>query len=194
MNGMRFGYIRVSTQEQNLDRQKALMDSLNVDEVFEEKASGKNADRPELKKLLAKVRRGDVVSIESYSRLARNTKDLLEIVDRFNKNGVTLISKKENLDTSTATGKLMLTFFAGLAEFERELTLERQREGIACAKAAGKYKGRPKDDLPGDFRDVMEKWLSEKITAVQAMKILGMTKNTFYRRAKEYKERTGWKA
>lgn len=188
---MKFGYIRVSTQEQNLDRQRAIMEAEGVDKIFEEKASGKNADRAELKRLLGKLRQGDVLIVESYSRLARNTRDLLAIVEQLSAEGVTLISKKENLDTSTPSGRLMLTVFAGLAQFERECILERQREGIKCAKEAGKYKGRPKAEVPTEFRSVMEQWLEDKITAVQAMKLLGMTRNTFYRRANEYKKETG---
>lgn len=194
--GIKFGYIRVSTQDQNLDRQRAIMEAEGImtKHIFEEKASGKNADRAELKKLLEKLREGDTLVVESYSRLARNTKDLLSIVERLNAEGVTLISKKENVDTSTPAGKLMLTIFAGLAQFERECTLERQREGIACAKEAGKYKGRPKAEVPAEFRNIMEQWLADQITAVQAMKLLGMTRNTFYRRANEYKKETGWEA
>lgn len=193
IRGIKFGYIRVSTKDQNLDRQRAIMEAEGVNEkyIYEEKASGKNADRPELKRLLEKLREGDTLVIESYSRLARNTKDLLSLVERLDNEGVTLISKKENVDTSTPQGKLMLTIFAGLAQFERECMLERQREGIACAKEAGKYKGRPQNEIPADFRDVMEQWIAEKITATQAMKLLNMKRNTFYRRANEYKERTG---
>ncbi len=196
IKGIKFGYIRVSTQEQNLDRQRAIMEAEGVGKkyIFEEKASGKNAERAELKKLLEKLREGDTLVIESYSRLARNTKDLLAIVEKLNAEGVTLISKKENVDTSTPAGKLMLTIFAGLAQFERECTLERQREGIECARLAGKYRGRAKAELPADFRDIMEQWLAEKITAVQAMKLLGMKPNTFYRRASEYKKETGLEA
>lgn len=196
IKGIKFGYIRVSTQEQNLDRQRAIMEAEGVGKkyIFEEKASGKNAERAELKKLLEKLREGDTLVIESYSRLARNTKDLLAIVEKLNAEGVTLISKKENVDTSTPAGKLMLTIFAGLAQFERECMLERQREGIECARLAGKYRGRAKAELPADFRDIMEQWLAEKITAVQAMKLLGMKPNTFYRRASEYKKETGLEA
>lgn len=158
IRGIKFGYIRVSTKDQNLDRQRAIMEAEGVKDkyIYEEKASGKNADCPELKRLLEKLREGDTLVIESYSRLARNTKDLLSLVERLDNEGVTLISKKENVDTSTPQGKLMLTIFAGLAQFERECTLERQQEGIACAKEAGKYKGRPQNEIPADFRDVME--------------------------------------
>lgn len=194
MRGIKFGYIRVSTQEQNLDRQRAIMEAEGImaKHIYEEKASGKNADRAELKKLLEKLREGDTLVVESYSRLARNAKDLLSIVERLNAEGVTLISKKEgSIDISTPAGRLMLTIFAGFAQFERECTLERQKEGIACAKKAGKYKGRPKAEVPVEFSNVMEQWLADQITAVQAMKLLNMERNTFYRRANEYKKETG---
>ena len=133
---MKIGYIRVSTQEQNTARQET--DKEQFDKVYIEKASGKNTDRPQLTAMMDYVRVGDTVVVESYSRIARNTKDLLEIIDRLNKKGVAFISQKEQIDTSTPAGRLMLTIFAGLAQFERECLLERQAEGIAIAKAEGK--------------------------------------------------------
>lgn len=181
---MKIGYIRVSTEEQNTMRQEVLMDDLGVDEIFMDKASGKSTDRPELKRMLEFVRKGDTVVCESISRFARNTKDLLELIEILNVKGVTFISKKEAIDTNTPTGKFMLTVFGAVAELEREYILQRQREGIAVAKKQGKYKGRKRIENP-DFDKVCEKWKRGEITARKAMELLGMKRNTFYRRVKE---------
>ena len=139
---MKVAYIRVSTVEQNEARQLEAMQSKGIEKYFTEKVSGKDTNRPQLKAMLDFVREGDTVYIHDFSRLARSTKDLLEIVEQLNNKGVTLISNKENIDTSTPTGKLMLTMIGAIAEFERANLLERQREGIEIAKRDGKYKGR----------------------------------------------------
>ena len=133
---MKIGYVRVSTQEQNTVRQEKLMESLNVDELFLDKASGKNAEqRPELQRMMDYVRKGDTVVVESISRFARHTRDLLELVEKLMAKEVEFISQKEAIDTTTPTGKFMLTVFGAVAELEREYILQRQQEGIAIAKA-----------------------------------------------------------
>ena len=134
---MKIGYIRVSTQDQNTIRQEVLMEQLGVDQVYIDKFSGKNRNRPELQTMLEFVRKGDVVIVESISRFARNTKDLLELVEQLTAKGVEFISQKEAIDTTTPTGKFMLTIFGAVAELEREYILQRQREGIAIAKTQG---------------------------------------------------------
>lgn len=139
---MKVGYIRVSTQEQNTIRQEVLMQALGVEQVFIDRMSGKNLARPELQKLLAFVRTGDCVIVESISRFARNTRDLLELIERLQSKQVQFVSKKEAIDTTTPTGKFMLTVFGAVAELEREYILQRQREGIVIAKENGVYKGR----------------------------------------------------
>lgn len=184
---MLVGYIRVSTQEQNTDRQIKLMKDKHVEKMFIEKVSGKNTNRKQLKAMLDFVRQGDTVLVESYSRLARSTKDLLNIVDTLENKGVNFISLKENIDTTTPQGKLMFTIFAGLAQFEREQTLQRQKEGIAIAKEQGKYKGRKPIDINKDlFDDIYKKWSDGSITGVEATKRLNISKSTFYRRVKQY--------
>ena len=186
------GYVRVSTQEQNEDRQLTIMEQYKADKVFIEKISGKNTDRPQLKKMLEYVREGDTLVIESYSRLARSTKDLINLVQQLKDKGVNLISSKENIDTSTPQGRLMFTIFAGLAEFERECTLQRQAEGIAEAKKRGVYKGRQRIEVDTDtFKYVYDEWKQGNITARTAMQKLGLSANTFYRRVKEYEEIKG---
>ena len=138
-------YIRVSSEDQNLDRQREALKKYNIDKWFSEKVSGKNMkDRPELLKMLDYIREGDTVYILDFTRLARNVRDLLQLVDDFQARGIPLVSIKDNLDTSTPNGKLMLTVIAGIGEFERANIKERQLEGIKLAKARGVYKGRQK--------------------------------------------------
>ena len=180
---MKIGYIRVSTQEQNTIRQEALMEAMGVDEVYIDRMSGKNTNRPELQKMMEYVRKGDTVIVESISRFARNTRDLLELVERLTAKGVEFVSRKEAIDTTTPTGKFMLTVFGAVAELEREYILQRQREGIAIAREQGKYTGRKPIQTP-EFEQVVRDWRSGRITAVEAMRTLHMTKTTFYRKAK----------
>ena len=177
---MKIGYIRVSTEEQNTARQEVLLRELGVDEVFIDKASGKNADRPELTRMMEYVRRGDTVIVESISRFARNTRDLLDLVERLTEKQVEFVSRKEAIDTTTPTGKFMLTVFAAVAELEREYILQRQREGIAIAKEQGKYTGRKPRPLP-----VVSRWRAGEITAVEAMRQTELKANTFYRRCSQ---------
>ena len=184
---MRSGYIRVSTEEQNTARQEILLRDLGVDELFIDKASGKNANRPELARMMNYVRRGDTVIVESISRFARNTRDLLDLVEQLTAKQVEFVSRKEAIDTTTPTGKFMLTVFAAVAELEREYILQRQRQGIAIAKQQGKYRGRPPKVYP-DFERITARWQKGEITAVQAMKQLGMSKTRFYERVKRLKK------
>lgn len=180
---IKVGYIRVSTTEQNTIRQEVLMNNLMVDEVFIDKMSGKNMDRPQLKKMIDFVRKGDTVIVESISRFARNTRDLLELVDILSRKDVTFVSQKESIDTNTPTGRFMLTVFSAIAELERESILQRQREGIEIAKQQGKYKGR-KPRNPSNLSSIIEQWKAGSITATKAAKILGMSRSTFYRKLK----------
>lgn len=180
---MKIGYIRVSTQEQNTIRQEALMEAMGVDEVYIDRMSGKNTNRPELQKMMEYVRKGDTVIVESISRFARNTRDLLELVERLTAKGVEFVSRKEAIDTTTPTGKFMLTVFGAVAELEREYILQRQREGIAIAREQGKYTGRKPIQTP-EFEQVVRDWRSGRITAVEAMRTLHMSKTTFYRKVK----------
>ena len=184
---MKIGYVRVSTEEQNTARQEIMLRELGVDELFVDRASGKNADRPELNRMMNFVRRGDTVIVESISRFARNTRDLLDLVERLTEKQVEFVSRKEAIDTTTPTGKFMLTVFAAVAELEREYILQRQREGIAIAKQQGKYRGRPPKAYP-DFERIAARWQKGEITAVQAMKQLGMSKPRFYERVKRLKK------
>ena len=145
---MKFGYARVSTEKQDLDRQISALAGVGVEEknVFSEKASGTISKRPQLDKLKAKLREGDEVVVESFSRLGRSTSDLLSLMRWFESEGVSVISLKESFDTSTPSGKLMVTMMAAMAEFERDITVERVKEGLRCARAKGRAGGRPRKD------------------------------------------------
>lgn len=187
---MKVGYIRVSTEEQNTERQEALMRELGAEKVFMEKATGKTRkDRTQLEAMLQYVREGDVVVAESISRIARNTKDLLDIVERLEYKGVDFLSKKEAIDTKTPSGKFMLTVFGAIAQLEREYILDRQREGIEIARQKGKYKGRKPLAIDGDrFTEVYGRWKSGRIKGVEAMRELGLKPSTFYRRVRGYED------
>ena len=180
---MKIGYVRASTTDQNTARQEVLMAELGVDQVYIDRISGKNTDRPELKRMMTFVREGDMVIVESISRFARNTRDLLDLVEQLTRKRVEFVSKKEAIDTTTPSGKFMLTIFGAVAELEREYILQRQREGIAIAKARGIYKGRKPIERP-EFRQVVALWRKGNITAVEAMRRLDMKPSTFYRKVK----------
>lgn len=138
---MNVAYVRVSTVEQNEARQVEALEKQSIEKWFIEKISGKDTNRPQLLAMLDYVREGDTVYVHDFSRLARSTKDLLLIVEKLKAKNVHIVSNKENIDSSTPTGTLMLTMIGAIAEFERQNMLERQREGIAIAKREGKFKG-----------------------------------------------------
>lgn len=181
---MKLGYIRVSTLDQNIDRQEVLMKDLGVDKIFIDRCSGKNTNRAQLQEMMQFARSGDVVIVESISRFARNTKDLLNLIDRLVNKDVQFVSKKEAIDTTTPTGRFMLTVFGAVSELEREYILQRQKEGIAIAKQKGKYKGRSRLD-DSNFDAIYKLWINKQISGVDARRKLGYSKSTFYRRVKE---------
>lgn len=182
---MKVGYVRISTREQNTARQDILMEQLGVEEVYTDKLSGKNTERPELQKMMDFVRAGDMVVVESFSRFARNTHDLLDLIATLKEKGVRFISQKETIDTDSPAGKLMLTIFGALAQFERETILERQAEGIAIAKAEGRMTGRPKK-ATDTFEQVYQDYKDGKISVTKGAKKLGISRSTWYRKAYIY--------
>lgn len=186
------GYIRVSTQHQNTGRQHEDFSAkgITIDKLYEEKISGKNTDRPQLKAMLQYVREGDTVYAESFSRLARSTRDLLEIVEDLTSKGVQFVSLKENVDTSTPQGKFMLTVFAGLAQLERDTILQRQREGIDLCLPEGRAYGRPTAKISDTFATHYQQWKAGKIKAVDFMKAENLPKSTFYKLVKRFEEDT----
>lgn len=191
---MRYGYVRVSTTHQDTTRQEVLMRELDVDRVFVDKCTGKDTDRPEFREMMTILKQGDVVVVESYSRMSRSTHDLLETVERLNDMGVGFISKKETIDTTTAAGRMLLTFIAGMNQFEREVMLERQRESIAAMPVVGGRKvsrrtgrgfGRPRANVDhGLLRGLYERQQSGDITVKDCCAEIGISKTTWYELAK----------
>lgn len=182
----KIGYVRVSTTSQNTARQDDSMKELGVGKLFVEKVSGKNANRPELKKLLEYVREGDTVVVSEISRLARSTRDLLNIMDTLNQKKVGFISLKESLDTTTPQGRFMLTIFGALAELERDYILTRQKEGIDAAKARGAKLGRPAKAFPKKWEATYEKWRLGEVSPTEAAKDLKLKRPTFYLMVKRW--------
>lgn len=190
---MKVGFIRVSTEDQNTIRQEVLMKQLGVERVYIEIASGKSrTGRPQLEAMMDFVREGDVVIVESISRFARSTRDLLTLVEQLTEKGVGFVSQKESIDTNTPQGKFMLTVFGAMAELEREQTLQRQGEGIAAAKAAGKYKGRKPIEIEDSLvKSVHDQWYKREITTSHAVKLLNVSSRTFYRWMWDYEDSAG---
>ena len=180
------GYVRVSSVDQNEARQMVTMNNYKVEKIYQEKVSAKDTNRPKLKEMLDFIREGDIVVIHDFSRLARSTKDLLEIVEDLKNRGITLISAKENIDTSTATGKLMLTMIGAINEFERANLLERQREGIAIAKAKGKYKGR-KEVKIDNFEYHYNRYMNREVNKSQLARELNISRPTLDKLIEEHK-------
>lgn len=184
---MKIGYVRVSTLEQHEERQIVeLKEKAHVEKIFLDKLSGKDTDRPQLQAMLEFAREGDTVYVSEFSRLARSTKDLLDIVQRLKEKQVQVISLKESFDTSTPAGELAMTMFAAIATFERKIMLERQREGIALAKAQGKYLGRKEAKKPADWQDLVTKYKCREISTVsELVRICGCSRPTVYKWLKE---------
>lgn len=180
---MIFGYCRVSTEEQVLDRQLESLKKYNCDEIFMEKITGTKANRPELNKLKEKVREEDIVVIESLSRLGRSTKNLLELVEYFKGKKVKLISTKENIDTESATGQLLLTVLSAISQFERDLTVERTKEGLIAARARGRKGGRPKSDEKA-LNKAIKLYQSKEYSIKEIVSMTGISQSTIYRNIK----------
>lgn len=184
---MNIMYIRTSTIGQNTDRQEVMAKELHIDKIFTDKMSGKDTNRPAFQEMLNFVREGDTVYSESISRISRNTKDFLETMELFKTKQVQFISLKENIDTNTPTGQFLLTVLAAMSELERESILQRQREGIAVARAKGIYKGRaPMQYDKEKFKSMLFEWSEGKRTASSIMKEFNITGTTFYRWIKEF--------
>ena len=184
---MNIAYIRVSTVEQNEQRQIEAMKPFNIEKWFIEKISAKDTNRPKLQELLEFAREGDTIHVHDFSRLARSTKDLLDIVEQLTQKNIYLVSNKENIDTSTPTGKLMLTMIGAINEFERYNLLERQREGIAIAKRNGKYTGGKRKNVP-NFENGYQRYLRREISKVALAKELRISRQTLDKLIKEYTE------
>lgn len=181
--GKRYGYIRVSSQNQNLARQTEEMSKQHLDYIFQEKQSAKDLDRAELQKMLSILSEGDTVVVLSIDRIARNTKDLLQLVEKFKEKKVSFVSLKENINTSTPTGMFIVTVLGAIAELERAYIRERQQQGIDIAKKAGKFKGRKPKELK-NFEETAKRVQENGLTVEEASKLLNISRSTYYRRLK----------
>lgn len=188
MNHQKIGYARVSTADQNLERQLDLLRQYGVEVMFQEKMTGTRRDRPELNKLLAHVAPGDTVVVESLSRLGRSTKDLIELVELLKEKGVQLVSLKEQIDTSTPTGKLLFTLMSALAQFERDVIAERTMEGLKAARARGRKGGRPRCDSH-KLRQALKLYEAGQHTVAEIEELTGIKKATLYRARKARMEK-----
>lgn len=178
--GKNIAYVRVSTTDQNEARQNEALNKYNIDKWYVEKITGKDTNRPKLIEMLDFIREDDIVYVEEFSRLGRSTEDLLSIVKTIENKGAKFISIKENFDTTTPVGKLQMTLLAAIAQFEREMILQRQKEGIAIAKREGKYKGRKKIERD-DIGIYYDKYMSRKESKTQIANELGISRNTLTR-------------
>ena len=183
--GKNIAYVRVSTEEQNEARQREALQPYNIDRWFIEKASGKDVKRPKLQEMLEYIREDDTVYVEEFSRLGRSTADLLSIVKHIEDVGAKFISIKERFDLGTPSGKLQMTMMAAIAEFERELLLERQREGIAIAKREGKYTGRKAISIP-NIGEYYDRYMSRKGTKISIAAELGISRTTLDKLFREW--------
>ena len=185
--GKNIAYVRVSTTDQNEARQNEALNKYNIDKWYVEKITGKDTNRPKLIEMLDFIREDDTVYVEEFSRLGRSTQDLLDIVQHIENKGAKFISIKENFDTKTPAGRLQMTLMAAIADFERSMILERQREGIAIAKKEGKYKGRKKIKRT-DIDIHYDRYMSRKASKTQIANELGISRNTLTRLFNEYEK------
>jgi len=180
MKNFIFGYARVSTENQNLDRQIDALNKYGVNHIYNEKLTGTKRDRPELAKMLDRMTGGDTVVIESLSRLGRSTKDLIELIELFQSKGVNLVSLKEAIDTNTSTGKLLFNLMSAIAQFERDVIADRTSEGLKAARARGRIGGRPKTNE--DFvKKALKLYHTKQYSIREIEELTGVKKATLYR-------------
>ena len=180
MKNFVFGYARVSTEQQNLDRQLDMLQKYGVDHIYNEKMTGTKRNRPELEKLLERLIEGDTVVVESLSRLGRSTKDLIWLMETFNAKGVNLVSLKESIDTTTSTGKLLFTLMSAIAQFERDVIADRTREGLNSARARGRKGGRPRTDSD-KLRKAIKLYNTQQYSLAEIEDMTGVKRSTLYR-------------
>ncbi|MBQ2940734.1 MAG: recombinase family protein [Clostridia bacterium] len=180
---MIYGYARVSTADQNLDRQTDALKNYKVDKIFCEKISGTKKNRPELDKLLLEISSGDTIVIESLSRLGRSVKNLAELMEFFNENKIRLVSLKETIDTTSSTGRLLFTIISSLSQFERDVLAERTSEGLKAARARGRFGGRPKT-ANEKLNKAIALYKTKEYTITEITELTGVSKSTLYRSVK----------
>ncbi len=177
----KLAYLRVSTTHQKggIERQEYAMPE-GIEKTFIDEASGKDTDRPQFKALMEYVREGDIVYFESFSRISRSLPDLLNTLEYFSKKGVAFVSLKEQIDTSGATGKLIVSVLGAINAYEREINEERREYGFRNACEEGRV-GRPKVQANDSFYKAVKEWRDGKITATEAIAKAEMPRATFYR-------------
>lgn len=185
---MKIGYVRVSTVEQHEDRQMVAVKNWGAEKIFIDKLSGKNMERDGLKNMLDFIREGDTLCVLELSRLGRSLPDLIKITDELQKKNVGLVILKENIDTSTPTGRMIFYMLAVIAQFERETILERQREGIELAKLKHIYKGRQPRKLPENFDYYYSQWLARRMSKSQIARELKISRPVLVNLMKKYEE------
>lgn len=183
---MIFGYARVSTLEQNLDRQIDQLKEVGTEEIIQEKITGTKMDRPQLNGLLDKLRKDDVIVVTDLTRLSRSTKDLLNLVEIIESKGANIKSLKETwLDTTTPQGKLMFTFMAGISQFERDLISQRTKEGLSSARARGRVGGRKQKLDENKKKTVYDLYQKKELTVKAICDMFDITKPTLYKVVEE---------
>ncbi len=178
---MLMGYARVSTQDQNLERQLDQLSALGCEKIFQEKITGTKKDRPELDRLLDQLRIGDTIIVCDLTRLSRSTKDLFQIVEQIEQKGANIKSLKESwVDTTTPHGKFMFTLFAGISQFERDLISQRTKDGLASARARGRKGGRPR--TPSKAVDLaLKMYESREYSISEISEATNVSKTSLYR-------------
>ncbi len=190
---MIFGYARVSTHDQNLDLQIDALKQYGVDQIFQEKMTGTRRERPQLDEMLKYLRKGDTVVVWKLDRIGRSTKHLVDLINEFGEKGINFVSLKDGIDTSTATGKLVFTIFAGLAEFERDMISERTKAGLESARARGRNGGRPRKD-EDKVKLALKMYDSKQYSITEITKATGVSKTTLYRYIKKRNNANGGSA
>ena len=177
---MIYGYARVSTADQNLDRQKDALYKYGIDKLFCEKMSGTKKNRPELDSMLGTIQNGDTIVIESLSRLSRSVKNLAELMETLNDKGVRLVSLKETIDTTSSTGRLLFTILSSLAQFERDVLVERTNEGLTAARARERTGGRPTSDEKS-VQKAVALYNTKQYKISEITNLTGISKSALYR-------------
>lgn len=177
---MKIGYARVSTQDQSLDLQIDALKKMGCERIYEEKASGKRDDRPELHKMLDSLREGDTVVVYKLDRISRSTRHLIELVESFEEQGVEFVSLEDQIDTTTPMGRFFFRMMASIAELERDILSERTKAGLKAARARGRVGGRPRVD-PDKIQIALRMYDSKDYTLSEIKKATGIGSTTLYR-------------
>ncbi|CAO4841916.1 MAG: DNA-invertase hin [Holosporales bacterium] len=186
---MKFGYARVSKNDQSLEVQIKKLKMAGCDEIFKEKISGVKEDRSELKKLTDKLRSGDTIYVVRLDRLGRKMLQLVELINYFKENGINFVSLENNIDTTTPLGMVLFSMCAAFSEMERELIKERVKAGVEAAHAKGRRGGRPKALTEEKENMLVSLLTSDQFSVTQICQIVGITRSVYYRFLKSYNDR-----